>query len=113
MSFASRHAHKGPLFTYRLPEGETTYIRLKDLEKGKKYEIKGFYINKSSQFGEAPALIMRDCVVNLPRHLLSDVRDIMASQDDVDAVNAGTAGFVVTEVSNDKGKFLSVEWVDL
>lgn len=114
MSFAKRHEHKGPLFTYRLPEGEVTYLKLKDLDRNKVYEVRGFYINTSSQFHEEDAaMIMTDAVLNLPQHLLRDVKEIMADPDDVNDINGGVVGFRVVEKQSDKGKYLSVEWVDL
>lgn len=114
MSFATKHAHNGPLFTYQLPEGDKTYLKLKDLQPGTDYELKGLFISKSSQFvKEQPNAVISYAIVNLPQHLLDDVRDMMADEDDVQAINAGTAGFRVIQKNGKKGTYLSVQWIDL
>ena len=113
MSFASKLNKGGNVFYYRLPEG-AEYLKLKDLDPTKIYEIKGFWINEKTEFGPAATMICDGFGVNLPDHLLQTVRDILADPDQIEAVNAGTAGFRVRQAENRKGqKFLSVEWMDL
>ena len=104
-------------FTYKAPEG-TEYVSLKDLyaTAGADGEIvlRGLYINKHSQYGESPVAVITGRFVNLPKHLLATVKEIIADEEMVDQINAGNAGFKIREYIDRNGaKRYTVEWLDL
>lgn len=112
MSLAAK-LNKGSKFFYRMPEG-SPYYKLEDLDPKQDYEVKGLWINEDGKFGPSATLICDGFGVNLPRHLVQVCRDILASEDLVEGINAGVLGFRIRKASNKAGQeFLSVEWVDL
>lgn len=118
MSFASKY-NKGNKFAIDT-EGWSEYRDLKSLYKENGddfiYPIHGFYINRKSQFGDAPVIICDGYFVNCPKHLLDTVYDILASEEAIADINAGKAGFRIRtyEAKNYKNKkCYSIEFVDV
>ena len=118
MSFASKH-NKGSKFNIDT-EGWSEYRDLKSLykENGAEhvYPIHGFYINRKSQFGDAPVIICDGYFVNCPKHMLEEVYSILASEEDIEAINGGYVGFTIRtyEAKNYKNKkCYSIEFVDV
>lgn len=81
------------------------------------YPVQGFYINKKSEYGDAPVAINEDCFVNLPQHLLSDVQDIMKDSEAIEQIKAGGFGYMIEEYEKEVGKkkkiCYGVKWVDI
>lgn len=97
MSFANRHNRQGKIFDVET-DGWTEYAGLSDLyekDPARIYPVKGFYINTKSKFGDRPTMICDGFFVNLPEHMLDDVRAIMSTQEDIDAINDGKVAFRV------------------
>ena len=118
MSFAAKH-NKGNVFNIDT-EGWSEYRDLKSLLKengpDEVYPVHGFYINRKSQFGDAPVIISDGFFVNCPRHMLEDVRQIMTDAEDIAAINDGRVGFKVRtyEAKNyNNKKCYGVEFVDI
>ena len=96
MSFAAKH-NKGSKFSVDT-EGWSEYRDLKSLYKEDPEAVRpvyGFYINKKSQFGNAPVIICDGYYVNCPKHMLDDVMDILQSAEDIADINDGKVGFKV------------------
>ena len=77
------------------------------------------YINTKSQYGEAPVAGVADVkepyMVNLPKHLLDQVRDMLNDTEAIEAIQLGRAGFVI-RTYNPKGSnrvCYTVDWVDI
>lgn len=118
MSFAAKH-NKGSVFNIDT-EGWEEFRDLKSLLKDngpdEVYAVHGFYINRKSQFGDAPVIISDGYFVNCPRHMLEEVNAIMTDKEDIDAINNGLVGFKVRtyEAKNyNNRKCYGVEFVDL
>jgi len=96
------------------------YVSLKDLlqaENGdleKIYTVRALYINNRSKYGEQPLIAIDDAYVNIPKHLIADVKKILDSDEMIDAINAGKCGFKVRpyEDRNGAGRY-SIDWIDL
>lgn len=119
MSFASKYNKGGNVFNIDT-EGWTEYRDLKSLLKengpDKEYPVHGFYINRKSQYGDAPVIISDGFYVNAPRHMLDDVIKIMGDAEAIDAVNNGLVAFKVRtyEAKNyNNKKCYGVEFVDV
>lgn len=119
MGFAARH-NKGAVFQCNT-EG-FGYYSLKELfdENGSDhvYALQGIYINRKSEYGDAPVAILEDRFANFPQHMLEECTDILKSQEDIDEIKAGKVGFRIEPYTkeNKKGKletFYGVRWVDL
>ena len=120
MSFASKHNKAGSAVFNIDTEGWSEYRDLKSLYKengaDKIYPVYGFYINRKSQFGDAPVIICDGYYVNAPKHMLEEVRQIMTDPEDVEAINAGKVGFTIRtyEAKNYKNKkCYGVTFVDI
>lgn len=118
MSFASKY-NKGSKFQIDTT-GWEEYRDLKSLYKDNGaeavYPIYGFYINKKSQYGDAPVIICDGYFVNCPKHLLDTVMDILADDNAIADINAEKVGFKIRtyEAKNYKNKkCYGVEFVDM
>ena len=116
MSFASRHNH-GAIFDVNTEGFEfLTLQQLQDAnDLNKVFVLRGLYINRKSKFGESPVAILDSCFVNLPKHLVDEVKAIIGSAEDVADINAGKVGFTVREYDDKQFKkhCYTVEWQDI
>ena len=80
----------------------------------KTYTLLGLF-TKGSKFGKEPDAIIQGYKVNLPRHLLDTVEDMLDDNQVIEAIKAGKVGFKVYSYhSNTYNKdAYSVTWLDL
>lgn len=80
----------------------------------KTYTLLGLF-TKGSKFGKEPDAIIQGYKVNLPRHLLDTVEDMLDDNQVIEAIKAGNVGFKVYSYhSNTYNKdAYSVTWLDL
>ena len=94
------------------------YVKLEDLyiENGKNevYRVNALYIN-DSKFGEQPLAVTDTHNVNLPMHLLEDVKQIRNIEKIVDDINNGKVGFKIYQYANTKYNSVgySMNWVEI
>ena len=118
MSFASRHS-KGSKFNVNTEGFE--YMNLKNLyEEDPKavWRIQGIYINKKSEYGDAPVAICDGFFANLPQHLLNECLEILSNEEDVNDIKAGNVGFTVYTYEKEDKKhkvetYYSINWEDV
>ena len=118
MSFAARH-NKGNVFN--CSTDGFSYYKLEDLYKengaDQEYQIQGLYINKKSEYGDAPVAITTDCFVNLPQHLLGECQDMLHSSEDIEDIKAGKVGFKIEEYEKELKKgsktCYGIRWIDI
>lgn len=80
----------------------------------KTYTLLGLF-TKGSKFGKEPDAIIQGFKVNLPRHLLDTVEDMLDDNQVIEAIKAGKVGFKIYSYhSNTYNKdAYSVTWLDL
>ena len=121
MTFANKYGRKS--VTWKVSTAGRKYYKLEELaaqhEVGKRYIMDCLYINTKSQYGEAPVAGVADVkepyMVNLPKHLLDQVRDMLNDTEAIEAIQLGRAGFVI-RTYNPKGSnrlCYTVDWVDI
>ena len=118
MSFASKY-NRGSVFQCDTEGFE--YKNLRDLYKDNGadqiYPIQGLYINKKSEFGDAPAAICDAFFVNLPAHLLGDCQDMLKDSEAIADIKAGKVGFIIETYQKQVGKTNKtchgIKWVDI
>lgn len=116
-TFGSRHAKATSLFN--IDSSAFEYVSLQDLvgmyDTDMQYVLHALYINNKGQYGPQALAVIDNYKVNLPSHLLSDVREMLANPEDVAAINDGRAGFVIYTYTPKNGKQLrySVNWIDI
>lgn len=107
-------------FTFQLPN-DSSYKKLADLEVGTRHQIMGLFINKSTDkdYDDHPVAVGRYFYIDLPSYATDAAKEILGSQDAVDAINAGQCGIEITEYTIDKGKkagtyhgFKWINWTD-
>ena len=98
MSYATKFNRSGSKFTFKQGEN-VNYLTLEDLYnmgEDKIYPVKAFYINKKSIYGDAPCIVINeDTTVNLPKHLLDTVIEMINDDECVNAINNDEVKFLV------------------
>ena len=94
----AKNLNKSRLFNVNTEDYD--YYSLETLynDNGEDYEypVLGVYINTSSQFNDEDGIIATDtCYVNLPHHLLSDIKEILSDRNAIRAINDGDCSFKI------------------
>lgn len=119
--FADKYNKNFAKFDFR-PAEDFEFKSLKDLYNGAKgkntYLVLGMYINHKSMYGDAPVIVSEDFFINLPKHLLDTVKEMLEDSELVTAINKREFGIEVYEYetyeyeTNGKTCY-SVNWVDM
>lgn len=104
--------NKGSLFDIDTTNFE--FKNLTDLELDKEYLIKGVYVltKRGNMKQDMPNAILSDCIVNLPAHLLDDVKAIISTPEYVEQIKADKCAIKVYTYSDVKGEHRSIRWID-
>ena len=80
----------------------------------KQYTLLGLFV-KGGKFGKEPDAIINGFKVNLPRHLLDTVNDMLDDNQVIEAIKAGKVGFKIYSYhsSTYNKDAYSVTWLDL
>lgn len=95
------------------------YVNLKTLyetDPKAKHKVLGFFINTKGKYGSEPnAIIENNLIVNLPRHLLDTVNEILDNNEYVQYTKDGHVGFSIYQYHSSKYNrdAYSVTWLDL
>lgn len=83
------------------------------------YTIQGLYVNTKGKYGDSIVCLCKNdkadnIVVNFPKHLTDSGKRVIHSNDCINAINDGKAGFRI-KTYNDSDNVLrySIEWLDL
>ena len=81
----------------------------------KPVELKGVYINSKSKFGEQAVAIIDGFYVNLPKHMVETVKEMLTDEEFVHGVNAGNVYFDVEKYYSEKYNkdCYSAVWIDV
>lgn len=82
-------------------------------EKG--YQVLGLFTNNGGKFGTEPVAIVDGFLVNLPRHLLDAVQQMLDSDEIVQYIKDGHVAFKIYEYHSNKYNrdAYSIEWLDI
>lgn len=95
------------------------YVSLKtlyDTNPNETHKVLGFFINTKGKYGSEPnAIIENNLIVNLPRHLLETVNEILDSNEYIQYTKDGHVGFKIYQYHSNKYNkdAYSVTWLDL
>ena len=93
------------------------YRKLEELYKeyGKdvQYPIRALYVNKT-KFGESAVATTDGYFINLPSHVVNDVKEIIADEDLVNRINEGLVSIEIYEYFSHKYNdvFYGIRWVE-
>ena len=97
MSYATKF-NKGNKFTFK-PADDAQYVSLEVLynkNPDQIHDVKALYINTKSKFGDAPCVAIDPVIiVNLPKHLLKTVKEMIADDECVAAINNNEVKFKI------------------
>lgn len=95
------------------------YVSLKtlyDTDPSAKHKVLGFFVNTKGKYGSEPnTIIENNLIVNLPRHLLDTVNEILDNNDYIQYTKEGHVGFSIYQYHSNKYNrdAYSVTWLDL
>ena len=116
MGFAAKH-NKGGIDWNVNTEGFEFVQRAKAYKEKADavHTVKGLYINTKGNFGDHPVAICDGYFIDLPENLLDDVKEILKSEEDIQAIKNGEVGFKIEEYQSEKFKktCYGIRWVDL
>lgn len=77
------------------------------------YPIRALYVN-DTKFGESAVATTDGYFINLPTHIVNDVKEIIADENLVNMINEGRVSISLYEYfsSKYKGTFYGVKWVE-
>lgn len=111
----SKHNKNVTIFKHT-PAPDAPYEKLSHLYEvngpDKEYALFGFYINTKGKYGPQAVCWTRGCYVNLPDHMLDEVKKIMDDPEDVKQINEGHAAFKIYEYQANNRKGYSVKLID-
>ena len=115
-TFASRHNKQ----SFGIDTTDFKFVKLNEIfnskENGGKeviHDCNGLFVHKS-QLGDSPVIIdvANKQLVNLPNHMADEVREILASDDDVNDIKNGKVGYTIYDYDSHGKKCYSIHWVD-
>lgn len=109
----SKYSKKQNVFEY--PKNPV-YLKLSEFAEGTTFTIKGLFINSKSQYGEQCSMLIQDgeTIVNLPKHLVKEVREILNDFETIEQIKSGKAGArVVSYIDRNKNPQNTIEFYDL
>lgn len=112
MGFAKSHNHSA-IFSISTEGFE--YKKLTDFELGKKYLVRGCFVHEKGKYGESCSLILDDCFMNLPSHMVNDCKDILANKNAIAQIEASGLYAEVYEYEDTKNTHKmqrSIRWID-
>lgn len=116
MSVASTY-NKGNKFGFQFPEkvSYTTLSEFADFQGEEAAAVRCLTINDKSKYGPQPiAWLDKGIALNMPRHTLDMVKEMIDDPAVIEAVKAGKLGIKARPYIGKDGKnYLGTEWVDL
>ena len=94
----------------------TNLTTLYNTDPDTKHKVLGLFINTKGKYGAEPnAIIENNLIVNLPRHLLETVNELLDDDRYIDYIKAGHVGFTIYQYHSSKYNkdAYSVTWLDL
>lgn len=100
-------------FDFDMTGKSFTYVKPSELNPDEVYTVRMFYVNKKGKYGDAPCAVLDGNIVNLPSHLLEDVKNIISNPEAVEAVNAGKCGIQSYSYEKDGKDYYSINFVTI
>lgn len=94
----------------------TNLNTLYDTDPNANHKVLGLFVNTKGKYGAEPnAIIENNLIVNLPRHLLETVNELLDDNRYIDYIKSGHVGFSIYQYHSNKydKDAYSVTWLDL
>lgn len=110
MGFAKTHAH-GAKFSINTEGFE--FKKISEFPLNTELTVRGALISKGGKYGDSASLILDNCFMNVPSHIMDDVKELLADQDAIAQVEAGELAVSVYEYEDRNGATQrSIKWID-
>lgn len=112
MGFAKSHNHN-TIFSIKTEGFE--YKKLSEFELNTKYTVRGCFVHSKGKYGDSCSIILDDCFMNLPSHMVEDCKDILANKKAIEQIEAGGLFCEVYEYEDTKNTHKmqrSIRWID-
>lgn len=92
-----------------------TLKKLYDTDPQAKHEVLGLFTNNGGKYGTEPVAIIDGFLVNLPRHLLDTVQQMLDSNEIVQYIKDKHVAFTIYQYHSSKYNrdAYSIEWLDI
>lgn len=101
-------------FTAEINEN-ATFATLKELyneDTTDVYEIKSFFKNTHSKFGEHYVINTGDFLVDIPKHMNNTFNEMYDDDEIIKEINEGKCGFTIYKYSKNHREYYSITFVD-
>lgn len=116
MKITEKYNRGGRRFTYQMPEGASFY-KLEEVYRNtqivKPCICNGFYISTKGQYGEQPVVLSDGFFVNLPKHWVETIKEMLNDEEVIKAVNNNKVYFDIEKYQKDGKDLYSIIWIDL
>lgn len=118
MAWSAKKYNKGSVFAFKTPDTfEFTTLDELFTNNGvdRVYPVKALYINTKSKYGEHPVIVTDSALVDVPKHLVDTVKEMISDEECVDAINNSHVGFTIYSYIDKRYKrtCYSINWVDM
>lgn len=110
MGFAKSHAH-GAKFSINTEGFE--FKKISEFPLNQEITVRGALISKGGKYGDSASLILDNCFMNVPSHMIDDVKELLSDQEAIDQVEAGLLAVSIYEYEDRNGATQrSIKWID-
>lgn len=120
MSFASKHKKGG--VDWGIDTKDFEYFNLQQLYEmngeDEQYNLRGVFINSNKtpqelkDYGPSVVGILPDRFINLPSHMLEEVKEIMSDEEDIEDIKAGNVFFTIRTYESHGKTCYSPNWLE-
>ena len=103
--------HQTVVAQFNFEEKQRDFMKLAELNEGKKYTILAVFINTKGKYGDQGLFVTDDFQVNLPPHLLDLAHDLRQDQEIIDAINNRELAFEIYQYNGKNGVGYSLNLV--
>lgn len=108
--------NKGNRFDFEAPE-DFEFVKPKELyedeNENNKRPLKALFINNKSKFGDSAVAVTTSELVNLPNHMVEDVKEMMQDDEVIDLVNNDKVMIEIYTFNNKYGKCYGVKFEEI
>lgn len=95
---------------------KANFVTLKELYNNDDtniYEIKMFFVNSKSKYGDHYVVYTGDYLVDMPKHLNETFREMYSDNETINDINNGKCGFIIYKYTKNHKEFYSITFVDV
>lgn len=106
--------NKGNLFDFEAPE-DFEFVKPKELFENEVTQrpLKALFINNKSKFGDSAVAVTTSELVNLPNHMVQEVKEMMQDDEVIDLINNDKVMIKIYTYNNKYGQCYGVKFEEI